>query len=178
MIDPLLLPLLAVAGLAGYGYRADFEKYSLFTAGVFERVTHHETARDKQCFDCQTEIDTGERRTYHREIVVGGMPVVRYGHGHTYYCEQHTSFELAHGDKGSTDTNRLSKTVIEGLLNFTMWVFDKDMQFTEEDSEFADTEFDDVMSSVGTAVNLLPMAVLIFTAALGIHFVSALQGEL
>jgi len=167
------------AALVGYGLRADFAKYSLFTVGVFERLTRAHSEADQACMECDSQLDgDGEVRTYYKEIVVAGMAVVRYDTGRSYYCHDHRSFELAHGEAGEQEaTSRLPQSVVVGFARFTLWVFDAEegVDINDDDSEFSDVT-ENVTSTASAVIGLVPVAILIVTASLVINAVNAIEG--
>ena len=163
MLDVVAM-LAVVAVVGGYAVRADFATYSVFTVGVFKRLDRAAADGGQECVKCESEVQSGERRRYYKEIVVAGMPTVRYAVGDSYYCGDHSSFEFRQGE-GSGDVRRLSDTLTEALVQFAAWVVDSDRVGVEvPDSEFADYD-GNITSDVQAAAGLLPMAVMVLTAA-------------
>ena len=155
--------LAVVAVVGGYVVRADFATYSVFTVGVFKRLDRAAADGGQECVECESEFQSGERRRYYKEIVVAGMPTVRYAVGESYYCGDHTSFEFRQGE-GSGDVRRLSDTLTEAGVQFAVWFFDGEWDVAGQDSEFADYD-GNITSDVQAAAGLLPMAVMVLTAA-------------
>jgi len=69
--------VLSVGLLAIYTVRADFSRYSIFTAGVFKRVSRTVVETENECEEelCERTVSPGEERRWFKEIVVAGMPV-------------------------------------------------------------------------------------------------------
>ena len=173
MIDVFAVVFVAL-GVVGYWWRADFATYSLFTVGVFERLDRQPTNDDKPCAECGSDIDSGEQRTYYKEIVIAGMPTVRYGVGHAYYCADHASFEFEHG--AESDTQRLPKSIVEGVARFGVWVAGDVPDMQPDDSELGEIS-GDITSDFSSAARLLPAALLILTAGLLIQLVGMFGRE-
>lgn len=151
----------AIVGLLALGflylYRADFEKYSVFTVGVFKRV-YRSPARETE-FECserycsETVVD-GEKRTRYKEIVLFGCPILSYGGGTLYNCESHVSFEFTQGDH-TTTTERLQETIVSAIVGFAEW------QTIPEVEKPNKSAFDDAMKATSATADLAGVALLI-----------------
>lgn len=157
--------------VAGYLYVGDFEKYSIFTVGVFQRVTHERAALDgHECREHWCEVDDvdGERRLWFKEIVLLGVPLASYGGGEAYYCEDHAHVRIQTGEFEE------SRSVSDSVIWAIVWVAEKfatDVE-TPEESEF-DSVQNDISSSVGDALTLAPVALMIIIAAAAMSLMGA-----
>jgi len=159
MLELLQAAAVALAVLSAYGYRADFAKYSIGTVGVFKRVDRRVVEPgDFECADCEGHTDSAERRTYFKEIVVAGMPLLRYDKGRSMYCEAHMSFESlqAGGEPQTSQIERLAVPIAEAVATFMTW----DVSETVDDSEFSD-----VVDNVNAGLSLIPIAITVLLAA-------------
>jgi hypothetical protein len=153
-----------VAISAGYLYAGDFKRYSVFTVGVFERVTHQPAALDgHECREHWCEVDSvdGERRRWFKEIVVLGVPLASYGGGEAYYCDDHAHVGIQTGEFEE------SRSVPDSVVWALVWVAEKfatDVE-TPEKSEFDGVQ-NGISGSVGDAMALIPVALLVLTGAM------------
>lgn len=164
------------AGLiAVYIFRADFEKYSIFTTGVFKRVSREVVETDHECHDtyCEATVSPGERRRWYKEIVVAGMPAVRFGGGTHYYCEDHVAFEIRDGldDPRQSTVERLAMPIVEAIVAFGEWKVEPP---ETEDSPLTNAQAD-VTTGMTTAVDLLPAMILVLIAAAVIGVVRGVE---
>jgi len=153
---------LSVGLLAIYTVRADFSRYSIFTAGVFKRVSRKVVETEKECEEslCENTVFPGEERRWFKEIVVAGMPVARYSGGVHYYCEDHVAFEVI-GDlenPPTPKTERLAISLFEAVGEFLTTL--PDSKSENEDP------FRNVTTSTASALDLMPVVLLILVAAL------------
>jgi len=168
MIDPFIPA--AVGLLVGlYLYRADFQRYSIGTVGVFKRFEQSAVTGgdmdsvDMQCIECGKDLVTAERRRYWKEIVVFGAAVWRREVGESFYCEDHVSFELS-GDLANADhiyAERLPVSIANAVVGFATMNHELDV---EDESAFASTE--EVTSGIAPALNLIPVMIIVLTAGL------------
>lgn len=162
MFEPLHLTVAALAISSMYSYRADFARYSIFTVGVFKRLDRTVVeAPEFECSEhhCEEQTDVAERRRYFKEIVIGGMPLLRFDGGESYYCEDHVSFEVQDeldNPKKST-TERVATSLLAALASFFEW---------REEQKTFDSEFSDVQSSASAAFSLIPIAMMVLLAAM------------
>lgn len=160
---PELAAVAIVVLVAGYLYAGDFERYSIFTVGVFQRVTHEPAALDgHECREHWCEVDDvdGERRLWFKEIVLLGVPVASYGGGEAYYCDDHAHVSIQRGEFKET------RSVSDSVIWAVVWVAEKfatDVE-TPEESEF-DSVQNDITGGIGDAMTLIPIAVLVISAA-------------
>lgn len=162
------LPAVAVAAfgvvLVAYLYAGDFQRYSIFTVGVFQRVTHKPAALDgDECREhwCDVTTGDGERRLWFNEIVLLGVPVASYGGGEGHYCGDHAHVRIQTGEFQE------SRSVPDSVVWALVWVAEKfatDVE-TPDKSEFGDVQ-DDITGSVGDVMTLLPVAILVLTGAI------------
>ena len=156
--------LLAV-GLLLYTYKADFEKYSIFTTGVFKRISREVVETEYECHDtyCEATVSPGERRRWYKEIVVAGMPAVRFGGGTHYYCEDHVAFKIRNDldNPRQSTVERLAMPVAEAIVAFADWKLDP---AETKDSQFANAQAD-VTTGITSAVSLVPVMLLVVVAA-------------
>jgi hypothetical protein len=155
-----------------YLYRADFEKYSIFTVGVYKRVTHAAAEdTDVDCYrvHCESTVTNGEVRRRYKEIVIAGCPIVRYGGGASYHCQDHTSWEFSKLDDVEDDTRELSESILSAFVSFLQFVQAGQLELPDED----ESEFANATSSVGTAMNLAGPVLLILIAAVILKLVNA-----
>lgn len=151
----------AIVGLLALGflylYRADFEKYSVFTVGVFKRV-HRRPATETE-FECsepycsETVVD-GEKRTRYKEIVLFGCPILSYGGGTLYNCESHVSFEFTQGDH-TTTTERLQETIVSAIVGFAEWQTIPDVEKPNKSA------FDDAVKATSATADVASVALII-----------------
>lgn len=169
-----MIEYLAIAGLvlfAAYLYRADFAKYSIFTVGVFKRVTRKRSESGVACTEslCENEVSSGEVRIASKEIVVAGCVMLRYGSVENHYCSDHTSFEFRRMDFKPSTVEKLNETVIQAIVHFSTWV-----QLPAEERE--DSTFNDVTTATQSAFDLAGVAVIVLIAAAMISIINALSG--
>jgi len=159
---PELAALAIVFLLVGYLYAGDFEKYSMFTVGVFQRVTHEPAALEgHKCREYWCDVDNvdGERRLWFKEIVLLGVPMASYGGGEAYYCDEHAHVSIQRGE--FEETRSVSDSVVWAMV----WVAEKfatDVE-TPEESEFGSVQ-DNFTGGMGDAMTFL-IAVLVITAS-------------
>lgn len=157
--------------IAVYIYRADFEKYSIFTTGVFRRVSRRVVETGEVCDDlyCETIVAPGERRRWYKEIVIAGMPVIRFGGGTHYYCEDHVAFDIRNDldEPYKPTVERLGISLAEGIVGFAKWELDT----TKTDDNPLKNAQTNVVSGMGAAVQLIPVVILVLITALMISFV-------
>lgn len=169
---------LSVGLLAVYTYRADFEKYSIFTTGVFKRVSREVVETEHECHDthCEATVSPGERRRWYKEIVVGGMPAIRFGGGAHYYCENHVAFEIRNdlNDPRRSTVERLAMPIAEAIVAFAEWKVEPP---ETEDSPLTDAQTN-VTASMSSAVSLVPVLLLVLVCALVIGAVKNYQKSL
>jgi len=161
------LPGIAAVGVVvfvvAYLYAGDFERYSIFTVGVFQRVTHEPAALDgHECREHWCDIDDvdGERRLWFKQIVVLGVPIASYGGGEAYYCDEHAHVGIQTGE--FEEARGVSDSVVWAIV----WVAEKfatDVESPDE-SEFEGVQ-NDITGSVGDAMALVPVALLVLTGA-------------
>lgn len=160
--------------LAVYTFRADFTRYSIFTVGVFRRVSRRSAETDCECIEtfCDQTVSPGERRRWFREIVVAGMPVVRYGGGVHYYCEDHAAFEvLDELDSPTPGTaERLAISVFAAFGEFLT-------ALPEPESEL-DDPYENVTANMSTALDLIPVLLIVFVAVTVVSLVNGFGMEL
>jgi len=147
---PLALVLMcALAAVRAYISRADFERYSIATVGVFKTVDRHTAEGGDECSygDCTDGTENGERRVAVKEYVVLGCPVYRRAGAVNRYCPTHSSFEFRQQepDGDTTDANTTTQRTSKTELSH---------------SAFSGTEFSSTTSDV---FPLLPVAVLILS---------------
>lgn len=163
----------AVAVLTvGYTARADFDKYSIFTVGVFKRVKRHpvqNTGHECSGLHCDAVVEDGEQRRRFKEIVVAGCPVIRYGGGSLYYCEEHVSFEFRQGEVTKTTTQRLAEPILAAFVGFVDWKTTPDHERQES------TPFDDVVTTASTGLDLACVGLLVLCAAAVMHSIHSLD---
>lgn len=153
-----------VAISAGYLYAGDFKRYSIFTVGVFQRVTHEPAALDGHgCREhwCEVNSVDGEHRRWFKEIVVLGVPLASYGGGEAYYCDDHAHVGIQTGEFEE------SRGVPDSVVWAIVWVAEKfatDVE-TPEESEFDGVQ-NDISGSVGDAMALIPVALMVLTASM------------
>lgn len=159
------------ACLAGYGWRADFERYSIFTVGVFKRVKREAVEPGEfECADtmCSATTERAEKRRYYKEIVVAAFPVLRYGGGTSYYCEDHYSFEfIQHLDEdGWQTTDRVHQRLGMAAIEAILWLIGEtgQVQGLEDESEFSNAS-SDVTTGMSDAMSLMPVVFLVLIAA-------------
>lgn len=158
--------LVAVSTLLFVGaclYAGDFERYSIFTVGVFQRVTHQPAALDShECREHWCEVDggDGERRLWFKQIVLFGIPVASYGGGEGYYCDGHAHVGIQTGEFEE------AKSVPDSVIWAIVWVVER---FATDTGRPDESEFDSVQTEVTSGfdgvVTLLPVAVLVIVAA-------------
>jgi len=173
MTAALAFGLFMAGGLfvAGYLYAGDFERYSILTVGVFERIAHEPQALDgAECREhwCETAAGDGEHRRWFKEVVVGGVPVASYGGGSGYYCGDHAHVSIQRGE--FDETRSVSDSVVWALV----WVAETFATPTEtpDDSAFESVQ-EDVTAGMGSAIQLVPVALLVVVASLVIRTVGA-----
>lgn len=162
---PQVAGVLAIAVVVlAHIYLGDFERYAIYSVGVFKRVAHEPvTLKDSECCEhwCDVDAGDGEHRRWFKEIVLAGVPIATYGGGETYYCINHADAEIQLGLYEGTTRAR------DRLVWALIWVaerFATDAEVPEE-SEF-DAFASDMTTAAGTALQLLPVACLILFAAL------------
>ena len=166
------LALLAVAvSLSLYAYRADFQRYSIFCYGVYKRVDRRVVETDRECHEdyCEQNVAPGEARRWYKEIVVLGMPVVKYGGGTHYYCADHVAFELYGTDlvPEKSTPEKLTITLVEGIGEYLIDTAEPD----------DDTPFDDVTTGVHDALSLVPVVLIVLIGAMIISLVKSVRIE-
>jgi hypothetical protein len=160
---PVAVTVVAVLSVV-YLYTGDFERYSVFTVGVFQRVSHEPASLDgHECREhwCDVESEAGERRRWFKEIVFFGVPLASYGGGEGYYCGDHAHVGIQTGEFEE------SQSVPDSVLWAIVWVAEKfatDVDAPEE-SEFGGVQ-NDISGSMGDAMALIPVALLVMTGAL------------
>ena len=165
---PVIVTLTAV-----FAYASDFERYSIFTVGVFRRVTHEPAdLKGHECREHWCEVDdvNGEHRVWFKEIVLLGVPLASYGGGEGYYCDDHAHVGIQTGEFEE------SRSVPDSVVWALVWVVEKfstDAELPKE-SEF-ETVQTDLTRGVGDAINLLPVVFLVVFAAVSIKMVRALR---
>ena len=152
-----------VVFLVAYLYTGNFERYSIFTVGVFQRVTHEPAALEgHECREhwCEVDDTDGERRVWFKEIVLLGVPVASYGGGEAYYCDDHAHVGIQTGEFEE------SRSVPDSVIWALVWVGEKFSTDAEmpEDSEFGSVQ-NNVTGGIGDAITLIPIAVLVITAS-------------
>lgn len=160
---PAIVGVGAVVFLAAYLYAGDFQRYSIFTVGVFQRVTHEPAALGgHECREHWCDIDggDGERRRWFKQIVVLGVPVASYGGGEAHYCDEHAHVRIQTGEFEE------SRTVSDSIIWAIVWVAEKFATDVEspDDSEFNSVQ-NDLSGSVGDVMALVPVALLVLTGA-------------
>jgi len=168
MIDLWLLPVGLLCLL--YLYRADFQQYSVFTVGVFKRISRYEGHRNIECsnVDCDNTTEGSELRKAYKEIVIGGAVIAKYDVVSNRYCHKHTSFEFQQDEFGQTTTRRVAETLIGGIVGVASWKVEQ-----KEDQ----TPFDEVTANMSTSFELVPVALIVLVAALLMGAVKGLSGE-
>lgn len=157
MIEAVALGV-AVLTLSGYGYLADFERYSVFCVGVERRVSRAHVEGEYECIDCEEETSEAERVRWYRELVLFGAPLHQLVDGDHYYCEDHASADYHLHDIPTVDETPWYWAFLEALFEPSTSI--------EEDSEFQN-----VTTSVGAAFHLIPVALLVLIAAMIIGLV-------
>lgn len=157
-------------------YRADFQRYSIFTVGVFKRIDRSVAgAHECAALDCDADPDVTERREWFREIVVAGVPLVRYGGGVHHYCDRHVSFEL----RGELDeapaptTERLKVSIAEAAVTAITGPAAVD-EAVKQDREHTNP-YEDALAGVGSALSLAPIALLVLVTAVLLYPVQKLR---
>jgi len=164
----------AVAALtATYLYAGDFKRYSVFTVGVFQRVTHEPAPLNgHECREhwCEVNGVDGERRRWFKEIVVLGVPLASYGGGEAYYCDDHAHVGIQTGEFEE------SRSVPDSVVWAMVWVAEKfatDVE-TPEKSEFDGVQ-NGVSGSVGDVMTLIPVALLVLTGTMVLRTMNTLE---
>lgn len=157
--------------LAIYTVRSDFSRYSIFTAGVFKRASRKVVETEKECEEslCENTVSPGEERRWFKEIVVAGMPVARYGRGVHYYCEDHVAFKVI-GDLENPPTpkrERLAISLFEPLGEFVTTL----PETKKDDNDL----FRNVTTSIFSALELMPVVLLVLVAALLLSIVKGVS---
>lgn len=170
-MNALWLVPVALVGVA-YLWRADFAHYSIFTVGVFKRVTRYKSHnQNRECseLDCGLGTKDGEIRKGRKEIVLLGCPIRRTDTVTNVYCPEHTSFEFQEGQYQETTTRRVAKTVLTGLAHAG--------QFKPAPKD-DDSPFDNAVQGVSAGFDLIPvlLLVIIITACVGVA--KTLRGDL
>lgn len=177
MLEPIQMAVAVVATLSLYSYRADFSKYSIFTVGVFKRLDRVviETS-DYECaeFHCEEQTDVAERRRFFKEIVVAGMPVLRYDKGEAHYCEDHVSFEVVDelDNPRKSKTDRLTISLAAAIVGFTEW---KTEMEPDQDDPLSDVQ--SVSSGFADAFALMPIILMVLCAAVVMNLMQRFRGN-
>jgi hypothetical protein len=159
---PEVAAIVFVAFAATWLYAGDFERYSIFTLGVFKRVTHEPTTLNgEECREhwCEATDSAGERRLWFKEIVLFGIPVASYDGGEAYYCDDHAHVAIQTGEFQE------SRSVPDSVIWAIVWIAEKfafDVEAPEE-SDF--TPVDNVTTNASQAMSLIPIAFLVLFAA-------------
>jgi len=159
---------ISVLAPAGYAYRADFARYSVFTVGVFERV-ERATVDPTTTDGIDDNAELAERRRYWREVVVAGMPTLRYDRGVSHYSGDAVSFETQQTAE-SSDTEELPTTLAHAVVDFTAWVLGGDVATddfdVDDDSPFVDAAKDTTVSVWEMFPAFIIAGVVLFVVAL------------
>lgn len=171
------VPELAAVGvvvfLVVYLYAGDFVRYSIFTVGVFQRVTHEPASLDgHDCREHWCDVDDveGERRMWFKQIVLLGVPIASYGGGEAYYCDEHAHVGIQTGEFEE------ARTVPDSVIWAVLWVVEKfatDVD-TPNESEFESVQ-NDVAGCVGDVMRLVPVALLVIFAAAAIKSMEGIR---
>lgn len=174
---PVFIAILGLLCLGYYLLRSDFERYSIRCVGVYKRVRRVQaTDTEFECtaHHCESTVVDGEERIYHKEIVIFGSVLLRYGGQSNFYCSDHVSFEFQQhgGEQFVTTTERVGQTVLSAVIGIFV-AMDDGVAPKEKESD----PFDSVTTSVGSAFSLLPVVLLVLIAAIIITFVRGLGGS-
>jgi len=170
-MNALWLVLVALV-LIAYLWRADFDTYSVFTVGVFKRVTRYKSHnQNRECskLDCESGTKEGEIRKGWKEIVLFGCPIRRTDSVTNAYCPDHTSFEFQEGEYRETTTRRVAETVLTGLAHAGQLKPE-----TKED----ESPFDGAVNTTSACFDLIPMLLLVIIIAACVGAAKTLRGEL
>lgn len=160
-----------------YLWGADFQYYSVWSVGVYNRV-HRYRAVDQtaECTatGCDSGVLEGEIRKARKELVVAGFPVFYYDSVTNRYCPEHTSFEYRQGEYGQTWTVKTTQTIMGAIKRFFALTT---MTVDTNDGSGVDHVTDDLSGTVGTSFNLLGVTFLVAFAAVCIGIVNGLGGN-
>jgi len=155
--------LVGIILLGLYAWRADFSRYSIFTVGVFKRVTRSPVESEEECeeYYCENTVSPGEKRRSFKEIVVAGIVVVQYGGGTHHYCPDHASFEASEGidETPGTIVERLSHPAAKLII-----ALDKRTPETVDEANARDAPRN-IASTTSDVVSLAPVIIIVLIAS-------------
>lgn len=161
MIEAVAL-CVVVLTLSGYGYLADFERYSVSCVGVERRVARAHVEGDYECIECEEGVSEAERVRWYRELVLFGAPLQKLVDGDHYYCEDHASADYHLHDLPTVDETSWYWAFLEALFEPSAPIED-------------DSELQNVTTSVGAAFHLLPVLLIVLIAAMLIGLVGRMS---
>ena len=149
--------------------RSDYAHYSIFTVGVFKRVSRRPNTTENECEEsyCEHSVTDGETRIAYKEIVFCGVAIVRFGGVENHYCQDHTSLEFRQGEFAKPTVERLQESILSGFLSFSVFM----QNSLDEDTE-ADP-FNQATQATQNAFDLMGVAFIVLILAV---MISAVKG--
>jgi len=151
--------------------RSDYAHYSIFTVGVFKRVSRRPSTTQTECEEsyCEERITDGETRIAYKEIVLCGVAIVRFGGVENHYCQEHTSLEFRQGEFAKPTVEQLQESILSGFVSFSIF-----MQNSLDDDAEADP-FNQTVKATQSAFDLMGVAFIVLIAAVMISAVKGLS---